>query len=194
MKREGVILPAGPIAILTGLRQGELFGLRWQDVDLINGVLTVRNALQRIDGVPVLVEPKTARSRRTIALPNGAVLALKEQRRRQAEERLAAGSRWNDWELVFATTIGTPLDAHNVTHRLQRILADAGLPRQRFHDLRHLCATLLFMQGVSPRVVMEQLGHSQIGLTRNNYAHVMPTMLRDAAGALDAALGEARTG
>lgn len=186
--------PLYRVAILTGLRQGELLGLRWQDVDLAGAALTVRHALQRVDGAPVLVEPKTTRSRRTIALPAGAVAALKEQRRRQAEDRLAAGGRWEDWGLVFASTVGTPLDGCNVTHRLQRILADAGLRRQRFHDLRHLCATLLLSQGVSPRVVMEQLGHSQIGLTMNTYAHVMPTMLRDAADALDAALGEARTG
>src|SRR5262249_19237434 len=156
--------PLYRVAILTGLRQGELLGLHWQDVDLTGATLTVRHALQRIDGVPALVEPKTKRSRRTIALPAGAIAALTEQRRRQAEDRLAAGGRWDDWGLVFASTVGTPLDAPNVTHRLQRILADAGLPRQRFHDLRHLCATLLLSQGVSPRVVMEQLGHSQIGL------------------------------
>jgi integrase len=182
--------PLYRVAILTGLRQGELLGLRWQDIDLTNSVLAVRNALQRIDGMPVLVEPKTARSRRTITLPVGAVEALKEQRRRQAEDRLASSVRWQDWGLVFASSVGTPLDASNVTHRLQRVLADAGLPRQRFHDLRHLCATLLLSQGVSARVVMEQLGHSQIGLTMNTYAHVMPSMLREAANALDAALSE----
>jgi integrase len=142
-------------------------------------------ALQRVEGRLQFVEPKTARSRRTIALPGSIVAQLRAHRLRQLEERLWAGSRWREHGLVFSTTIGTPLDGTNVTHRLQRLLAEAGLPRMRFHDLRHAAASLLLAQGVSPRVVMEILGHSQIGLTMNTYAHVIPSLQQDAADLMD---------
>jgi hypothetical protein len=105
-----------------GDRRSVLLGLRRQDVDLAGATLTVRNVLQSVDGSPVLVEPKTKRSLRTIALSAGALGALKEHRRCQAEERLASGPRWDDWGLVFASAVGTPLDATNVTRRLQRVI------------------------------------------------------------------------
>jgi integrase len=176
------------VAIASGLRQGELLGLRWEDVDFGAGTVTVRRALQRIDKRPVFVEPKTDRSRRTVNLPASAVAALKIQKDRQTFARQAAGEHWQEQDLVFASTIGTPLDAPNVTHRLQALLKEAGLPRQRFHDLRHCCASLMLANGEHPRVVMETLGHSQISLTMNTYSHVMPAMQRDAADRLDALL------
>ena len=105
--------------------------------------------------------------------------ALREHFARQQRERASSG--WTDHGLVFTTPIGTPLDGTAVTKSFQRILASAGLPQRRFHDLRHSCATLLLVQGVSPRVVMDLLGHSQIGLTMNTYSHVIPDLRRDAA-------------
>lgn len=169
------------VALAAGLRQGELLGLRWEDVDLDAGRLTVRHALQRVNGTLQLVEPKTRLSRRTIVLPAFAVNALHEHRKRQLRERLWAGSRWQEGGFVFTSTIGTPLDGSNVTHRLQRLLRDAGLPKQRFHDLRHSAASLLLVQGVHARVVMEMLGHSQISLTLNTYSHVIPSLQEEAA-------------
>lgn len=176
------------VALAVGLRQGEALGLRWEDVDLDAGMMNVRHALQRVDGRLVLVEPKSHTSRRTIALPAGTVAALREHRRRQLEERVLAGRRWQDQDLTFTTTIGTPLDGTAVTKRFQRLLAYAGLPRQRFHDLRHACASLLLAQGVHPRVVMEVLGHSQISLTMNTYSHVIPALQREAADRMEALL------
>ena len=177
------------VALAVGLRQGEALGLRWEDIDLYGGTLTVRKALQRIDGSFDLVEPKTVRSRRTIALPSAAVDALRTHRARQIEERLMAGSLWDDdWGLVFTTTTGCPLHGTNVTRTFQQLLAKAGLLRQRFHDLRHSCASLLLAQGVHPRVVMETLGHSQIGLTMNTYSHVLPPLQREAAARMDEVL------
>lgn len=176
------------VAVLTGLRQGEALGLRWCDVDLEARQLHVRNALQRVDGKLVLVEPKTERSRRLLALPDVVVAALREHRRRQLEERLVAGSSWVDNDYVFPTTIGTGLDAATATRAFQRALARAGLPRQRFHDLRHSAASFMLSQGVPLRVVMEQLGHSQISLTANLYSHVMPSLKREAADRMDAVL------
>ena len=179
-------------AIGTGLRQGEMLGLAWADVDLKAATLTVRHALQRVEGTLILVEPKSATSHRTIALPGFVVNALRVHRSRQREARLRAGSRWHDdpRHLIFRTTIGTPLDGITVTRRFQLLLKSAGLRHQRFHDLRHACASLLLAQGVAPRVVMEVLGHSQISLTMGTYAHVGPALGRSAADGLDAlALG-----
>jgi len=184
----------GPLfarAMLTGLRQGELLALRWQDVDLDGGILAVRHTLTRRDGKPVLTAPKTNKSRRTLALPAAAIAVLKDQRKRQLESRLFAGSRWHDWELVFGSSVGTPLNPANVSHRLTAILDAAGLPHQRFHDLRHCCASLLLAQGIPAKTIMEQLGHSQISLTLNTYAHLAPALMKDAADALDRVFAEA---
>lgn len=115
----------------------------------------MQNALQRLKGKLELVEPKSARSRRQVALPDVAVRALRCHRVRQLEERLVAGSAWNEKEHVFATTIGTPMDPRSVNREFRKVLAKAGLSEQRFHDLRHSCATLLLVQGVPARVVME---------------------------------------
>ncbi len=179
------------VALGVGLRQGQILGLGWEDVDLEGSVLTVRHALQRVDGRLVLVEPKSATSRRVVALPAFVREALRAHRTRQLHDRLLAGSRWHDdpRALVFTTTVGTPLDGIAVTRRFQAHLAGAGLRRQRFHDLRHACASLLLAQGVSPRVVMETLGHSQISLTLNTYSHVIPALGRAAAERMDEALG-----
>jgi integrase len=173
-------------ALTVGLRQGELLGLRWSDVDLDAGRLVVRQQLQRVDGRLQLVEPKSESSRRTLALPVVAVGAIRRQRGLQGRQRLLAGDRWQDGGFVFTTSKGTPLDGSTVTHAFQRALADAGLPRQRFHDLRHACATLQLAQGVPLKVVSERLGHSQIGLTADVYSHVVPALDREAASRMDA--------
>lgn len=122
-------------------------------------------------------------------MPAIVATALRAHRIRQLEERAWAGSRWQEHSFVFTSTIGTPLNGSNVTHRFQMLLEAAGLPRQRFHDLRHAAATLLLAQGVSARVVMETLGHSQIALTMNTYSHVAPELQRDAADRMDSILG-----
>lgn len=176
------------VAMAVGLRQGEALGLRWQDVDLETGVLNVRYQLQRVDKVLQLVEPKTSQSRRKIGLPRVVVDALREHKLRQLRERHIAGSRWQEWGLVFMSTIGTPLDASSVTRGFKKTLKDIDLPHQRFHDLRHCCASLLLAQGIHPRVVMEILGHSTIVLTMNTYSHVMPAAQREAANSMDAIL------
>ncbi len=176
------------VAIALGLRQGEAFALCWRDIDLVIGEIRVRHTLQRVDKIAVLAEPKTQKSRRTIPLPGSITAALKAHRILQEEERLLAGDRWRDWDLVFCTSIGTPLDPRNVTRHYHAHLEKAGLPRRRFHDLRHTAATLLLAQGVDIRTIMETLGHSQIGLTMNTYAHVMPHLKRDAADQMEAIL------
>ncbi len=176
------------VAIAIGLRLGEGLGLRWIDAEIDSKTISIRNALQRVEGRLILVPPKAARSRRTIRLPEVTVEALRAHKIRQQQERLLAGTRWQENGLIFASTIGTPLDARNVTRHFQQTLALLGLPRKRFHDLRHTCASFLLAQGVSPRTVMEVLGHSQVSLTLDTYAHVAPSLLDDAAGKMDAIL------
>jgi integrase len=176
------------VALAVGLRKGEALGLQWQDFDHNEGSITVRHALQRIDGNLVLVEPKSATSRRTIPLPPLAAEALVVHWKRQAHERLLAGMAWQENGHIFTTAIGTPLDPSNVTKYFKRVLKKAGIRDQRFHDLRHCCASLLLVQGVSPRTVMEILGHNQISLTMNTYSHVIPELKRQAVAQLESLL------
>lgn len=148
----------------------------------------LREALTAVKTSLQVVEPKSTRSHRKIALPNVAVTALRAHRVRQLERRLAAGSAWTEQGFVFTTGIGTPIEPRRVTRDFKVLLKGAGLPAIRLHDLRHSCATLLLAEGVNPRVVMETLGHSQISLTLNTYSHVLPAVRRDAAQRMDAVL------
>ncbi|MGI8546822.1 MAG: site-specific integrase [Gemmatimonadaceae bacterium] len=176
------------VALALGLRQGEALGLRWQDIDVEARSLTVRYQLQRVDGKPALVEPKTAKSRRTLTLPTIAVDALRRHRIRQLEERLWAGSRWQEGGFVFTSTIGTPVDEHNLRKQFRALVKKAELPPMRFHDLRHSAASLLAAQGANARDVMETLGHTQIATTMNLYTHVFTERKAELAAMMDAAL------
>ena len=167
---------------LLGLRVGEAVGLKWSDVELTAGRLTVRRTLQCQKGVGlVFAEPKSQRSRRTIPLRGPVLEALREHRRRQLAERLQLGPRWTDEDLVFCSTTGGRLDPGNVYESLQRRLKRASLPKVRVHDLRHTAATLLLEAGVGLKEVSDMLGHSTITLTANTYCHVTPAMREDAA-------------
>ena len=177
------------LALTTGMRMGELLALRWREVDLDGGTLRVNATLHRTRDGFVFAEPKTARSRRQVALTNAAVGALRRHRVAQAEERLRLGAVWEDNDLVFANEVGRPIEATNLRNRsFWPLLERAALPRIRFHDLRHTAATLLLGQGVHPKIVSEMLGHSQIAITLDLYSHVTPTMQRQAAETLDAVL------
>jgi integrase len=183
------------LAVTCGLRFGELLGLRWEDIDLGAGRLTVNHQLQRgQDGEPTLTAPKTARSRRTMKLSRAATDALRKHRVCQLKDRVQYADIWQDQGLVFATEIGTPLSESNVRNRsFHPILEKAGLPRIRFHDLRHTCATLLLAQGVHPKLVQEQLGHSKIGTTLDTYSHIVPSMMDQVAVAMDSIFGDKQT-
>jgi integrase len=176
-------------ALGTGLRQGELLALRWEDLDLLAGRLRVRYSLANVDGELTLQEPKTERSRRTIVLPDVVVAALKAHRTKQKMDRLLAGDRWVDSGHVFATTLGKPHHAATITRAFQDALDRAGLPDVRFHDLRHSAATFLLARGMTLEDVKNQLGHSTIVLTSNTYGHVLEQRQRQVAAAMDAVLG-----
>jgi integrase len=182
---EGVLT----LALATGLRQGELLGLTWGDLDLDKATVRVRQQLQRIEGKLTLCPLKTDRARRTLALPAFAIDALRRQRVRQLEAQLLAGDRWQDLGLVFSSDVGTPRDASNLVHRYHKLLDAAGLPRKPFHNLRHSCASFLLAQGADLRTIMEKLGHSQISLTADLYAHVALSLKRQAADSLQERFG-----
>ncbi len=181
------------VAVALGLRQAEILGLRWQDVDAESGTIAVRRQLQRLDGTLQLVDLKTRQSRRTVAVPASVLMKLRAHRARQASERAALGPYWRGTsdEFVFTSTVGTPLEPRNLVRSFKAILAKAELPDMRFHDLRHSCASLLYAQGVSAREIMETLGHSQITMTLNTYTHIAPESRRRVADAMDVALGGA---
>jgi integrase len=182
------------LAATTGLRQGELLGLSWEDVDWQAGTLTVRRALARAwDGGVELAPPKTQRSRRTVHLAALAIEALRREQREQYAAREAVGTTWQDRDgLIFTDAIGRPLYRTAVHRAFHALLTAAGLPSIPFHGLRHSTATALLGAGVPLRVVSDVLGHSGITITADYYAHVERDLRREAADAMDRALGPAR--
>jgi integrase len=178
------------LAISTGLRRGELLGLRWDDVDLERGTLRVGRALVREGGRHTLGETKTKRGRRQINLTPRTVNALKAHRKKQLEAKMKLAGLYKDHGLIFASEVGTPVNPENLVHRsFKPLLKKAGLPEIRFHDLRHTCATLLLIRGVHPKLVQELLGHATIAMTLDTYSHYLPSMGDQAAGAMGDALG-----
>jgi integrase len=172
------------LALTTGMRQGELLGLHWPDIDWERGTLTVNRTLVRLHGVYSDGLPKTDLSRRTIPLSRMAIDALRAHQRAMT----VVGAR----QLVFCTTTGGPLANWAVTREFQRQIALAGLPAQRFHDLRHAAASLLISQGVDLAVIRDLLGHSTIGTTVNIYGHLAAEAKQRAADQMDRALGGTR--
>jgi integrase len=178
------------LALTTGLRRGELLGLRWDDVTMERSTLRVGRALVREGGRHTLGETKTRRGRRQINLTPRPVSALKVHRKKQLEEKIKLTGLYKDHGLIFATRVGTPINPENLVNRsFKPLLERASLPEIRFHDLRHTCATLLLGRGVHPKLVQELLGHATIAMTLDTYSHYMPSMGDQAAGAMEDALG-----
>lgn len=156
------------LAVTTGMRQGELLGLKWEDVDLRTGALQVRRTV--FSGKASA--PKTPKSKRSIKLTEAAIGALKGHQRQ------------GEW--VFSSRAGTPIERHNlITRSWKPLLRKANLPDIRFYDLRHSCATLLLTKGVHPKIVQEVLGHSSITITLDTYSHVLPDLQKEAARAME---------
>jgi integrase len=172
-----------------GYGKGELLALRWDEIDLDDGVLHVRQNVQRLPEMGLVFgPPKSNKSRRTIPLPAASARVLRTHRANHAAEALALGPAWVDSGLVFTSTVGTVIEPRNLNRFFDELITKAGVRRIRFHDLRHTCASLLLAQNVPARVVMEILGHSQLAMTTDLYSHVMPTALRAAADAMDRVL------
>ena len=179
------------LALGLGLRQGEVLGLRWRDVDLEGPTVRVQMALQLVHGGYALVEPKTSRSRRTLPTPDFVRDALARRRSEQEADRLRAGDLWQEpiEGLVFTTALGHPRNGPALTHTFHRLLEEAGVPQRTFHTLRHSAATLMLGAGIDLKTVSTMLGHSQIGLTADTYGSTMPGLKLEAARRIDGLLG-----
>jgi integrase len=180
------------LAVHTGMRRGELLGLKWGDVDLNSATIRVRRSLTRIDDGRRLAlgDTKNKKSRRTVRLTPRAVEALKRHRARQAEEKLKAGDLYEDQDLMFAGQSGGIINPSNLRQRsFLPLLKRAGLPQITFHDLRHTCASLLFQKNVHPKFVQELLGHASVAITLDTYSHMLPGMGGEAADAMANVLG-----
>lgn len=168
------------LALATGMRKGEILGLRWKDIDFDNKVLCIRQILSH-DGKQLLNETKTKASRRVIDLPEEVVTALKKHKRQVLTEKLRTGETYTDYDLVACTSTGNMLNPSNISRSFLRCIKAADVPRIRFHDLRHTHGSLLIAAGINVKVVAERFGHSSTRMTLDTYTHLMPSMQREAA-------------
>jgi integrase len=175
------------LAIMTGLRKGELSALKWSDVDFSNKVLSVRRTMAVTKDGPIFQDTKTGRSRRSVVLPGTAVQILKEHRISQAEE-FKILQKVNEMDLVFTGEHGQPLHPKSIINQFNRMIKKADVSQIRFHDLRHTHATILLQQGIHPKVVSERLGHSQISITMDTYSHVLPGLQEEASRSIENAV------
>ncbi len=175
------------LAIQTGMRPQEYLGLQWKDVDFEQKKLSIKRTVVEIKGSGFRFdETKTNRSRRSMPISQTLVNELKKHKREQLEARFKLGNIYQNYELVFASEIGTPHQKKNIRDRhFKPLLKKAGLPDIRLYDLRHTMATLLLSEGVNPKIVSERLGHASIVLTLDTYSHVLPTMQEDATDKLE---------
>lgn len=175
------------LAATCGLRRGEAIALRWGDVDFSKGTITVKQSYTRGEKGYIFQEPKTKAGIRTIALPQMTIDALKRQRAIQAQDKLASGAGYNDHGLISQTKKGLPINPYYFEARWLDMVRKSGLPKIRFHDLRHTHASLLLKQNVHPKVVSERMGHSSVGITLDRYSHTYGVDYR-AAEELDSVL------
>ncbi|KAA0565315.1 site-specific integrase [Bacillus sp. CH30_1T] len=176
------------MALQTGMRQGELLGLRWKDVDLENHTLSVKQVLSH-DAKKFYNGAKTNAGNRTIQLSETIVSELKKHRAKTLQEKMLLGNDYVDYDLVICTPLGTQLNPPNIRRLFNRLIKEAEVPKIRFHDLRHTHATLLLSKGVNIKVISERLGHANIKITLDTYSHVLPTMQKEAVKKLDEVFG-----
>jgi len=179
------LYPLFLLAIMTGMRRGEILGLKWDDINLNNGIVSIKRSIVRTSKGPVVGEVKTEKSKRAVSISETVIQALKTYRTVQAQELLMVGQKNTDgWVFTREADPRPPYPTH-LNKILKRIITQANLPKISFHDLRHTHATMLLSQGVNPKIVQERLGHSNISVTMDVYSHVMPGMQKQAADELD---------
>jgi integrase len=178
------------VALLYGLRRGELLGLRWEDTDLDRGTLAVRQQIGWYGSRPEVGPPKTRRSRRSFRIDDGTVAALRRHRRDQVAEQLRAGEgvwQGDTWGLVFANEDGSPLRPYAPRDALDR-LTEVGLPRLTLHEMRHTAITNMLASGINPKVASERAGHATVAMTLDLYGHVLAEQDEAAADAIGASI------
>lgn len=174
------------MAVNTGMRRGEILGLRWQDIDFNNNTANIQQTAQRVIGHGVIFrEPKTQKSRRSVSLPPSIMELLREIKVNQSKNKLVLGQAYQNYDLVFEQGDGKPLEPTEAGRAFRNVLKKAGYSSIRFHDLRHTHATLLLKEGVHPKIVSERLGHATIAITLDTYSHVLPHLQEEAANKLD---------
>lgn len=179
------------LALMTGMRRGELLALRWSNVDFTMGSLSIDRSVGYITGYGFVEDdPKTLSGNRAIPLPRLVMDLLQQHHIDQLEVRSKAGANWQDNNLVFSTRRGKYFSITLLYRQFNNVLKEAELPHMRLHDLRHSAATILLALGVHPKIVQERLGHSQISMTMDTYSHVLPSMQQEATGRLDTLFGE----
>ncbi|EFH90683.1 tyrosine-type recombinase/integrase [Ktedonobacter racemifer] len=191
---EGMIL----LAVTTGLRRGEITALKWSDIDFDARLLFIKHTVSHVAFMGyVEKEPKTRAGKRTIHLPEAVIQTLQQhysEQKAKAEEMGLSLSEWNPKGLVFLSKLRSYMHSPQTLKEFHQIVAQAGLPKMRFHDLRHSAATILLAKGVHPKVVQELLGHSSIAMTMNIYSHVMPSMRKEVASIMDTIFSEEKEG
>lgn len=174
------------LAVTTGMRLGELVGLKWSDIHFKTGAISIQRQVQVVRGKGwTFQEPKTRSGRRTVKVGEGCLQSLRVQLEKQQFQKALVGERWQDFDLVFTSKVGTPIDPSNLRLNFKRVLYQAGLPQIRFHDLRHTAASLMLNKGIPFIVVSRILGHSKPSITLDIYGHLLTDMLDEAARIMD---------
>ena len=177
------------LAIFTGMRCGEVLGLKWDDVDFENKKIRIKRSLCFVSGKGLIFkEPKTKKSKRQISISQHVVNVLKKHKQKQEFQEEKLGTQYQDNNLIVCTDDGKPLDPRNLLRQFYRLIEEANVPRISFHDLRHTHATILMQQGENPKVVSERLGHSRVGITLDLYSHVSDDLQEQAAEKFENAL------
>lgn len=175
------------LAFVTGMRQGELLGLKWSDINFLTGSIMIQRQVQWEDhpqeGKPrfFFKKPKSKKSSRQIPIGTETLNRLKQQRQQVTMQKMVNADKWQDLDLVFPNLVGNPVDPNNLIKEFRKLLLSVNLPKIRFHDIRHTCATLLLLKNVHPKVVSERLGHSDIRITLQTYTHAVPSLQNEAS-------------
>jgi integrase len=184
VKRPSKYLTAYCLAIFCGMRQGEILGLRWRDIDFEKKLLYIKQTLSH-DGKELKNNTKTMTSKRSISIPSVLIKQLKRERKQVLEHKLKYGAEFTDHDLVICTRHGKPVQSSNLLRAFKLDCKKVGLQVIRFHDLRHTHATMLIAQNINPKIISERLGHARIGITLDIYSHVLPSMQQEVAEKLD---------
>ncbi|MDV2685175.1 site-specific integrase [Alkalihalophilus lindianensis] len=168
------------MALTTGMRQGEILGLRWKDIDELNGTISIVQTLSH-RGQELSAGAKTDAGNRRISIDQNTMNQLLALKKLYKLEKLSSGSVYEDFDLVIRTSVGTPLSPRNLLRSFYSIIEKANVPKIRFHDLRHTHASLMLKQGVNPKIVSERLGHANVRITLDTYSHLLPNLQKDTA-------------